>query len=1002
MLLVSQRLDSPRMEPTLPGSLKRKLAGTEGSLGSVNRFSDSPMTQGSAKRLCLEDVTLPAGTSYPQPPFPSGPGLGGQGGINSNNNGLGSPYSMPPKASPASTPGNGGSAGGGMGPPFNPNGGSATQSVEQELQDILDELTNNPNSCVAELDIEKIIGGKGDEGTTSSPGSFMHPEGSGTPKRSPQRQSHLEAHLTRSPGFPQAGSPQVGPSPGGTPYTLPHPSKPVCSPMSASPLSSSSSQSQNQARSPMLSAALSNRAGSSWHEVSRAQQLQQLASNSNKHHSSSSQGPVPPPPPPPSQSGLSSLGQPSSSTPSWAGPSPPYRPGDKLSSSSPHQQPFSPATSSIQSPQSSLISSLPTAPAPGPSPPYRPEKLASPALAQPPFSPQNSLLPSGSVPSTGGSIQGSPANYLPSVVPATSGTTGPSTPYRQENKHCSPSVTSQQNGTVSASMASSQLYKAITSSQPAPSSLKALMQHSQAPGQMQPQSTQQQMAQVPMSKANSQESFSFSNTKPLCHFDPEPPTQQHKIGPLAPAGQVSMGGPFRGPGMQATPPTSSPGHPNLLRLQRGMQPGGDSTTGPGGGGMVPHCREDPEMVARLHDPSCMPRPPQGNSYNSMLLKNQLMRKHLEKQRQMEQMNGAQMPDCQQVAPFQGGGRPLPPECSYQMGGPQTTPAMLSHGPMPAGRIGLPPGPISQVGQYTNRLTGAPSSKQQPFYHPQQDFGMLMRPGQGMMGMGGLPRQPTSHPGHGAARMPGPAMAGGSVPTQHLRQALNQGGTLPPRIIFKPQQTQSQVWQHQQGPMTPMDPGNHQHSFANMGAAPGCGGPPQYPAQQSLRMGMPAGFGPHQTANARPTPPQMTPGMAGRQLQKLPAGQPMPPMAQQNLRLDGPLSAMAVMKPGGPSMMHHPSHGMAPPSYPSSSSSNKQNPLQGYGPGPNPGHKMPPYDFLPQYQSNGGMSVGTRGPGGGPAGEVDFIDTLVGSNEDWLNSFNIIDCLEQNSSCEAKM
>ncbi len=300
------------VSPQLPGSLKRKLTGAVESSASFNGVSDTSMTQGGGKRLCLEDVTLAMGPSYPQPPFPSG--MGNQGGVleatrlNSNNNNLGSPYSVPPNASPGSTPGTGGGSGG-LTSNFNPNGSSATPSVEQELQEILDELTKNPDPSLPELDIEKILGKENDE-QASTAGGFVHPEGNGTPKISPQRQSHLEAHLTQSPGFSQSGSPQVGPSPAGAPYTLPHPSKPVPSPLSASPLSSSSSQGQNQARSPMLSAALSSQSGSNWHEVSRAQQLQQMASNT-KHHSNNSAGP------PPAQSGLSGLGQQSTS---WAGP----------------------------------------------------------------------------------------------------------------------------------------------------------------------------------------------------------------------------------------------------------------------------------------------------------------------------------------------------------------------------------------------------------------------------------------------------------------------------------------------------------------------------------------------------------------------------------------------------------------------------------------------------------------------------------------------------------
>ncbi|TRY92953.1 hypothetical protein DNTS_016095 [Danionella cerebrum] len=542
---------SRHIKAMLPGSLKRKLTGAVESGASLNGVSDSSMTQGGGKRLCLEDVTLAMGPSFPQPVFPSG--MGNQGSIlesnrlNNNNNNLGSPYSVPPNASPGPTSGTGGGN-------FNPNGSSGTPSVEQELQEILDELTKNPDPTLPELDIEKILGKESDDQANNS-GGFVHPEGNGTPKRSPQRQSHLEAHLTQSPGFSQAGSPQVGQSPAGAPYSLPHPSKPVPSPLSASPLSSSSSQGQNQARSPMLSAALSSRPGSSWHEVSRAQQLQQMASN-NKHHSTNSTGP--------SSAGLNQQNT------SWAGPSPPYRTGDKLPSSSPLQQPFSPA-GNIQSPQSSLISSMAPAPSTGPSPPYRPEKLASPAIAQPPFSPQNSLLSGNAPPGVSTTaIQGSKANYHPGVG-STLNNTRPSPPYRPD-KHSSPAgqcppvtqhpvqgqIFNSQNSQPPAM--SSQLYKAITSNQP-PSSLKLLMQAQGKPSQLQLNKT-------------TAEPYTFNNTKPLRHFDPEPSVVN--MGPLTVAG-------FRNANMQPTTAASATGHGHLLqqRMQRGMA----------AGGLGSHCRD---------------------------------------------------------------------------------------------------------------------------------------------------------------------------------------------------------------------------------------------------------------------------------------------------------------------------------------------------------------------------------------------------------------------------
>ncbi|KAK6291792.1 hypothetical protein J4Q44_G00375770 [Coregonus suidteri] len=1140
MLLVSPRLlaDTPRMEPILSGSLKRRLTVTEGAYQGGLRQGQGPsnipsLVPGSglglngtsygtsmthvpgepAKRLRLEDVTLAIGSSFQQSPYCGGLSSGGHGGpgsqgslegnrLGNGNSGLGSPYSMPPKVSPGSGSGGGGGGGGGH---FHPNGSSlSAPSVEQELQDILDELTKNPDPSLTELDLDKILGSKEEQNQNQGPGpGYIHPH---SPKRSPQRPtSHLESHLTRSPGFPQAGSPQVGPSPAGAPYSIPHPSKPVPSPLSASPHhSSSSSSSQNQARSPMLSAALSSRPGSTWHEVSRAQQLQQMASNSNKHHSSNTpipqnqsqnqtQASMPP---------LSQQGSP------WGGQKLP-----NLPNSSPlHQQPFSPA-GSIQSPQGSL--SLPSA---GPSPPYHPEKLGSPAITQPPFSPQSTLLPGGTTTtsSTSSNIQGSQASYMPSGGAPTPGATRPSPPYRTDKPHVSPLLQPQpqpqpqnqpqtqhphpystQNGSGPNNNMSSQLYKAMTAGQP--SSLKLLMQQQQQQQQQQQSNTQQlqtnaQLGQHPsMSKPgggggvpHQEPPYSFTNTKPLRHFDPNPDHQggqQQKMGGGGPPGQGppnSMAG-YRGMqhgGAAGTAASVAANHAHLLQ-QRMQQMAAMQQAAAGALGGPQHCREEqtPGMVPGLQDPS-VPRPTQTN-YNNLLL----IRRHLQQQeqkRQMNQMNGAQMAECQQGAPFTGGGRPLSADCGvgYPMGGPQ-----LSHGgPLPSGpgRLSLPPGhpghpgppgSLTQVGRPVGAFMGGPPGSKQPFYHPSQggEFvdagGMPMRQPQlahGMMGMGGpagpprpgmqqqVSRTGMTIVGSGPGSGPGSGLPPGHPQhPQHLPQAHSGGGAPLPRLMFTAQQTHQQQQQQQQTAMWPpqqqgglvnsmqhrmpcsdghMDPSaNHQQSHGHI--FPGGGGgtngscnlnPNGQFTQQALRSGMPGvgnNFAPHQGPPSLPSNQGVgVPSFPRRLMQKLgvsTAGQPLPSMVHQGLqpgmRPRGPLSALAGMKPVPPGMIHHPAHpvhGMALPSYPASGAVVTKHPQPhphqhphphgpGYGPGQgNPGHKLPPYEYTQQGQSNGGM--GGR-PGGGGGGEVDFIDTLVGSNEDWLNNLTMIDeYLEQNS------
>lgn len=60
MLLVSQRIEAPRMEPYIPlqGSIKRKL---EEDSSPVSSSINDIIFSNDNKRLCLDDVTLPMG-----------------------------------------------------------------------------------------------------------------------------------------------------------------------------------------------------------------------------------------------------------------------------------------------------------------------------------------------------------------------------------------------------------------------------------------------------------------------------------------------------------------------------------------------------------------------------------------------------------------------------------------------------------------------------------------------------------------------------------------------------------------------------------------------------------------------------------------------------------------------------------------------------------------------------------------------------------------------------
>lgn len=398
-----------------------------------------------SKRPCLEDVTLSMGvprahpsascTELQAPPIAMNPGSSAMGVAghsllleNSplNGNVMGSPYAVAPptemnlKGAPPHLA------------PYGDKGGNNMQTtVDQELQDLLEELTNIQEPSSAELDLEKILGNKPEEPVildTPLP----------TTSKSTVQMPHLES-LGSSKEFPPSCSQVPGmslPMPtssAGVSYGLPPTSKQMLCPST----SVAQAKNQAQARPPV---ALPQIPMPQWHH---AQQLKVLAASKQGSATKQSQSsapnwsslpppglsppyrpvpsPHPPPPPPPFSSQnlliscmssgtmqgssmqaspnalLSSMPPSSSAT---LGSSMPYAPDKLPSPSLSQQQPqFSQqssilahlVSSTIKHPQGHMLTALSTS-TPGPSPPYRPEKLASPGLPQQSFTPQCSLV----------------------------------------------------------------------------------------------------------------------------------------------------------------------------------------------------------------------------------------------------------------------------------------------------------------------------------------------------------------------------------------------------------------------------------------------------------------------------------------------------------------------------------------------------------------------------------------------------------------------------------
>nr|XP_008116149.1 PREDICTED: mastermind-like domain-containing protein 1 [Anolis carolinensis] len=952
MLLVSPRVEAPRMEAHLPGSIKRKLDDESCLASGAMHDAIFPSDH---KRLCLEDVTLSC-ADMQHSPFSANHGVAGHGMLLENNHmngsGLGSPFSVPPNSDVAQK--------GPISGHYDEKG-SGLHSVDQELQDLLEELTKMPDPSPNDLDLEKILGSKSEEPL----GGLGHPPPAinTAPKPSPQA-PHGDTHMPSkdfSPGCNPTGggSPQMRPSSAGASY----PVKTAASPISSSAPNKSQAQ-------PMLPVPLSNMTGPNWH----AQQLKHLAA-SKQVPTTKHQGPGWPP--------ISSQGL-----------SPPYRQG-----SSPHHPPFSPqnvmvsgmsgSSSSIQSPQNSLLSSITSSsnPSSGPSPPFGPEKLSSPVLNQQPFSPPNPILPNIS------------ASSIPNKSPQSS---GPSPPYRPE-KLSSPALHQPPFSPQSALMPTSN-----------PPSLPSSLFKAQSKGMgmiLQPSPNGMQPGlggEGPVA----QDQFSFNNTKPLSHFSSDPAAPQ-KMSPMAAnSGQQSLIHYLQQQQQQQAATSQQAQQVNnsqfiQQQLRQLMQPSRMQRQGQPAPLPSP-TRQDqtPGIVTRLQEPGAVPNagaaaaPPttmvNGYTMRNHLLKQQIIRRQQQQQLQEKQRHGMIGVTSEQRGPFArqqinqfpAGSQPMPTECSPSLQAPSPGHRMLPPAQQGLLQNALGPGISSAaVNQSGGPMVMMPHNpgKQPSMFPSNSDFGLPLRPSQNSLGMSSgcqtVHSHPAARPGMPLSGFGADSLAGHPSAQQHLRQPAM------PRIPSVYPSSSAQMWTPTGVPRMP----NQSQMEANMQQF---SGNPLFAKQNLARTGIPGQPFPHPLV----VPPnQIAPGVQARQIQKVNLGQPgqnLGPLNNQNLRHSltrGPLpAAMNAMKPMPQGVVSgfsplNPAQAVGLPSYPGSAGQSTG--AFGRMSAATAAELPPQYDFI--TQQNHSVLPGN-------CSEADFIDSLMknsgsgSTDEDWLNNLTMID------------
>ncbi|XP_078268039.1 mastermind-like protein 2 isoform X1 [Rhinoraja longicauda] len=899
MLLVSQRVEAPRMEQhiSLQGSIKRKLE-SNGSPANHDKISDLSDTafSGEVKRICLDDVSLPMvqsetpnlhSSSLPiahrgqalQNPGAMGcvtaaANVGLLGGNQANSGNIGSQFAVTSSADMKPNVGDGHNM-------FFDSKAAGNITMDPDLVDLLEELTNIPNSPLNELD---ILNPRSDPLNLGLVGSSQ----STARKSSPHTASHLDSSIPSrefSPNYNQApaGSPQRRPPSAGSAYPLSAPPNAMTLPIS----SASQSQGPGQSQAPLLTGTNGNRVGANWHELSHAQQLKKIAASQ-------------------------------------------------------HQR----SVSQQSHPQQGQGANWPSVPSSGPSPPYQADKLPSPSLHQQPFSPPSGILPS----------------LPPSSNPASS--------------------------------MQSYLYNKVPSSQPA---RIAMLQQQQ---QQQQQSSLSQGQGAVTDSALSSEQLSFSNTKPLSHFDPDLPP--HKM--------ASVAGAQSQPGVvhymhQAPAAVQQPPQPSStqqlqfrnkfrmqqLRLQGIVQHSPDPNPSNNYIKATSHAFLKQQLLKKQHN----------------LLQQQLMADQ-EKQRQHEQINGHMIrvsPEykeqrsvfgVQQLNHFQAVAQPLSTNSGQSLPTPppahcgmRLNPSLLQVTPQNNFGPGVAAVTTGQaertMGMYLNN-----AGNQQNVYMPPSGINMPLRPSQSALGMRSssqavpsqaIIRQRTAISGF-TGSVPNPA-----VPAQHVRQSMNQAGaSMPVQGISTALGTSGmapQMWAQQriQGMQnqTKMDGGMQQ--FSNN---------PLFP-KQTMRPNLPVHPFPHQSmAPPNQTAPggqmkplqQLNPGQAGQSMVSMSGSSPR--HSQQRL----PSAAMTSMKavPQGITSLSqpHPVPGLTAASYVSSGqSSASYNRI-------NLANEVSTFDFL---QHNNGNALGAA------RNETDFIESIMkggNSNDDWINDLTLDDFLGQHS------